>query len=68
MCLTEKGTPWEPDDPRQPLNIYGQTKYEMGELAVENNVEKFFIDPYCVGVRRKWEEFYKDDAESGKIT
>ena len=34
--------PWEPDDPRQPLNIYGQTKYE-GELAVENNVEKFFI-------------------------
>jgi dTDP-4-dehydrorhamnose reductase len=34
--------PWEPDDARQPLNIYGQTKYE-GELAVENNLEKFFI-------------------------
>ena len=34
--------PWEPDDERDPLNIYGQTKYE-GELAVEKYVEKFFI-------------------------
>jgi len=34
--------PWEPDDLREPLNIYGQTKYE-GELAVEKLVEKFFI-------------------------
>ena len=34
--------PWEPDDERHPLNVYGQTKYE-GELAVEENVEKFFI-------------------------
>ncbi len=34
--------PWEPDDPRDPLNVYGQTKYE-GELAVEKNVKKFFI-------------------------
>jgi len=33
--------PWEPDDVRQPLNVYGQTKYE-GELAVEQ-LEKFFI-------------------------
>lgn len=33
--------PWEPDDEREPLNIYGQTKYE-GELAVEANVEKYF--------------------------
>ena len=39
-----KGTrPWEPDAPvTTPLNVYGQTKYE-GELAVRNNVEKFFI-------------------------
>lgn len=34
--------PWEPDDERHPLNIYGQSKYE-GELAVETNVEKYFI-------------------------
>ncbi|UWP58433.1 dTDP-4-dehydrorhamnose reductase [Ruminococcus gauvreauii] len=34
--------PWEPDDERHPLNIYGQTKYE-GEVAVTDHVEKFFI-------------------------
>lgn len=34
--------PWEPDDHRAPLNIYGLTKYE-GELYVEKLVEKFFI-------------------------
>lgn len=33
--------PWEPDDERHPLNVYGQTKYE-GELAVEELVEKYF--------------------------
>lgn len=35
-------TPWEPDDERHPLNVYGQTKYE-GELAVQNTLEKYFI-------------------------
>lgn len=34
--------PWEPDDHREPLNIYGQTKYE-GELEVEENLKKYFI-------------------------
>lgn len=34
--------PWEPDDERYPLNVYGQTKYE-GELAVEKYLEKYFI-------------------------
>ena len=34
--------PWQPDDERNPLNVYGQTKYE-GELAVEQNLEKYFI-------------------------
>lgn len=34
--------PWQPDDDRKPLNVYGQTKYE-GELAVEELVEKYFI-------------------------
>lgn len=33
--------PWEPDDVREPLNIYGQTKYE-GELFVEETLHKFF--------------------------
>lgn len=34
--------PWEPDDKRNPLNVYGQMKYG-GELAVEKNLEKYFI-------------------------
>lgn len=33
---------WQPDDKRDPLNAYGQSKYE-GELAVENTLDKFFI-------------------------
>ena len=33
--------PWEPDDKREPLNVYGQTKYE-GELAIQEHVKKFF--------------------------
>lgn len=33
---------WQPDELRNPLNVYGQTKYE-GELAVEKEVEKYFI-------------------------
>ena len=37
-----KGTrPWEPDDRRDPLNVYGLTKYE-GELAIEELLEKYF--------------------------
>ncbi|MCC8127570.1 MAG: dTDP-4-dehydrorhamnose reductase [Clostridiales bacterium] len=35
--------PWEPDDHREPLNVYGQTKYE-GELAVEELLDgRYFI-------------------------
>ncbi len=34
--------PWKPDDKREPLNVYGRTKYE-GELAVESILEKYFI-------------------------
>lgn len=33
---------WKEYDKRQPLNVYGQTKYE-GELAVEKLVDKRFI-------------------------
>ncbi|MBQ4283419.1 MAG: dTDP-4-dehydrorhamnose reductase [Lachnospira sp.] len=34
--------PWEPDDMRNPLNVYGQSKYE-GELAVEKYLSKYYI-------------------------
>lgn len=34
--------PWEPDDEREPLNVYGQTKCE-GELAVEEILDQYFI-------------------------
>lgn len=35
--------PWEPDcKDYKPLNVYGQTKLE-GELAVANNLDKYFI-------------------------
>ena len=34
--------PWEPDDHREPLNVYGLTKYE-GEIAGEQNIQKYFI-------------------------
>ena len=34
--------PWEPEDSRAPLNVYGQTKYE-GELAIEELLEEYFI-------------------------
>ena len=33
---------WEPDDAREPLNVYGKTKCE-GELLVEEYVQKYFI-------------------------
>ena len=39
----EGSEPWDPDDPdRDPVNTYGQTKYE-GELAVERLLDKYFI-------------------------
>lgn len=34
--------PWDPDDARSPLNVYGQTKYE-GELAIQNTLDNYFI-------------------------
>lgn len=33
--------PWEPDDRRDPLNVYGLTKFE-GEIAIERTLEKYF--------------------------
>ena len=34
--------PWGPDDKREPLNVYGQTKYE-GELAIEYHIKSCFF-------------------------
>lgn len=34
--------PWEPDDERNPLNVYGESKYQ-GELAVEEYLDQYFI-------------------------
>lgn len=34
--------PWEPDDERHPLNVYGQSKYE-GEVAVEKYAPHYYI-------------------------
>ena len=34
--------PWEPEDEKKPLNVYGQSKY-LGELAVQKYLEKYYI-------------------------
>ncbi len=38
----EGETPWEPEDEKKPLSVYGRTKYE-GELAVKAQLDKYFI-------------------------
>lgn len=38
----EGNRPWEPDDEADPLNVYGQTKYE-GEELIRNHLEKYYI-------------------------
>ena len=57
--------PWEPDDERHPLNVYGQTKCE-GELAVEKWVKKFYIVriAWVFGVNGK--NFIKTMLQLGK--
>ena len=34
--------PWEPQDPCDPLNVYGQSKY-LGELAVQKYLKRYYI-------------------------
>lgn len=38
----EGSVPWQVEDIRDPLNQYGISKY-LGELIVENNIDKYFI-------------------------
>lgn len=33
---------WEPEDERNPLNVYGESKYQ-GELAVQKYLDKYYI-------------------------
>lgn len=57
--------PWEPDDKRDPLNVYGVTKYE-GELAVEKYVEKFFIVRIAWVFGKNGKNFIKTMLNLGK--
>lgn len=57
--------PWQPDcKTYKPLNVYGETKL-AGELAVSENLEKYFI-VRVAGIWREWKELHQDDAESGQ--
>ena len=57
--------PWEPDDEREPLNVYGQTKYE-GELAIEEH--EIFHSPYRLGIWSEWKELYQNNVKLRKDT
>lgn len=57
--------PWEPDDERNPLNVYGNSKY-LGELAVQKYLEKYYIVriAWVFGVNGK--NFIKTMLDLGK--
>ena len=57
--------PWEPDDHREPLNVYGLTKYE-GEIAVEQNLEKYFIVRIAWVFGKNGKNFIKTMLNVGK--
>ena len=57
--------PWEPDDERHPLNVYGQTKYE-GELAVEELSDKYFIVRIAWVFGKNGKNFIKTMLNVGK--
>lgn len=57
--------PWEPDDKRDPLNVYGQTKYE-GELAVQECLEKYFIVRIAWVFGKNGKNFIKTMLNLGK--
>lgn len=57
--------PWEPDDEREPLNVYGESKYQ-GELAVQKYLDKYYIVriAWVFGVNGK--NFIKTMIQLGK--
>ena len=58
-------TPWREDAKRDPLNVYGESKY-LGELAVEKALQKYFIlrIAWVFGVNGK--NFVKTMLQVGK--
>ena len=58
--------PWEPDcKDYKPLNVYGQTKLE-GELAVSENLEKYFIVRIAWVFGKNGKNFIKTMLNVGK--
>lgn len=58
--------PWQPDDKNYaPLNVYGQSKLD-GELAVANNLEKYFIVRIAWVFGKNGKNFVKTMLEVGK--
>lgn len=57
--------PWQPDDERNPLNVYGKTKYE-GELAVEKYTTKYFIVRIAWVFGKNGKNFVKTMLRLGK--
>lgn len=59
-------TPWQPDCKEyKPLNVYGQTKLE-GELAVAENLEKYFIVRIAWVFGKNGKNFIKTMLNVGK--
>lgn len=57
--------PWEPEDNRAPLNVYGQSKYE-GELAVQSLLEKYYIVRIAWVFGKNGKNFIKTMLNLGK--
>ena len=58
--------PWQPDDKNYaPLNVYGQSKLD-GELAVANNLEKYFIVRIAWVFGKNGKNFVKTMLSVGK--
>ena len=57
--------PWEPDDKREPLNVYGQTKYERG-TCYRRTCKEIFHSPYRLGIWSEWKELYQTMLNLGK--
>ena len=58
--------PWQPDDKNYaPLNVYGQSKLD-GELAVVNNLDKYFIVRIAWVFGKNGKNFVKTMLQVGK--